>query len=314
MTIPLTIMIIIGLLLVIIASALALMRDVNQREVLSRRISIAIDTGGAPQLRQRANGAALADKISAIGLAVVNRGMLSKKTVNELQHMLESAGMRSRSAFGMFLGTKILLTLILPLITLAIGFALGKRPIYVLVAAAVSLIIGMLAPEMILQRIRQRYLRKVEGGAADGLDMLVICVDSGLGLQSALQRVADEMRTLHAEFSQELLLTVRELQIGATVETALTNLRDRTGIEAFKRLCGTLIQALSYGTPLTAALRNLSAELRQLALVRFEEKAASLPVKLTVPMILFILPSLFAVIAGPAAHNVMNDLKHFGGH
>jgi len=314
MLIPITILVIVGLIMVIVVSGIVLMRDITQREALSRRISLAIDTGGAPQAHVRPGGAALVERISAVGMFFVNRGILSKKTISELQHVLESAGMRSRSAFGLFLGTKVLLMLILPTITLIVGFALDKRPAYVMVAAAVSLIIGMLAPEMVLQRIRQNYIGKVEGGAADGLDMLVICVDSGLGLQSALQRVADEMRSLHAEFSQELLLTVRELQIGATVETALTNLRDRTNIEAFKRLSGTLIQALSYGTPLTSALRNLSAELRQLALVQFEERAASLPVKLTVPMILFILPSLFAVIIGPAAHNVMVELKHFGGH
>ncbi len=298
----------------VFGSGVMLVRDLMQRDIMARRISIAVSSGTQVRSDDRPRVSAFIDRISAIGLFLVSRGLLSKKTVGEVQTVLENAGMRSRSAFGVFLGTKVILMITCPLLVLLVGFSLGKRPIFVILAAIISLIVGMLAPEFVLHRIRANYVQKVESGAADGLDMLVICVDAGLGLQSAFLRVAEEMRNQHAAFSQELMLTVRELQIGAAVDTALKNLRDRTDVEAFRRLSSTLTQAMSYGTPLTQALRSLSSELRQLALVRFEEKAARLPVMLTVPMILFILPSLFAIIAGPAAMNVLHTLKTFGGH
>jgi tight adherence protein C len=163
-------------------------------------------------------------------------------------------------------------------------------------------------PEMIATNIRTRHLQKVEAGVADALDMLVICADAGLALEAGLARVSQELSTLNAALAQELTQTSKELQIGSDMRRAMDYLGQRTGLDTLKRLSTTLSQSLQYGTPLTQALRTLSAELRQEALVKFEERAGRLPTLMTIPMILFILPCVFLIVAGPAIVNVLSTL------
>jgi tight adherence protein C len=168
--------------------------------------------------------------------------------------------------------------------------------------------LGLLLPESIANNIRKRHLAKVEVGVADALDMLVICADAGLALEAGLARVSVELGVLNGPLSMELTQTSRELQIGSDMRMAMEALGARTGLDTLKRLATTLAQSLQYGTPLTQALRSLSAELRQEALVKFEEKAGRLPTLMTLPMILFILPCVFLVVAGPAIINVLATL------
>jgi tight adherence protein C len=115
--------------------------------------------------------------------------------------------------------------------------------------------------------------------------------------------------TLNPQLGAELTQTSREMQIGSDLRVAMESLGDRTGLEVLKRLATTLAQSLQYGTPLTTALRTLSAELRGEALIKFEERAGRLPTMMTIPMILFILPCVFLVVAGPAIINVMAAFK-----
>ena len=143
----------------------------------------------------------------------------------------------------------------------------------------------------------------------DALDMLVICAQAGLGLEPAMRRVSVEIVHAHPEIARELTQTTNELRISVDSHRALTNLGARTGLDSLRRVTSTLAQTLQYGTPLTEALRTLSAEMRQWMLTRFEERAARLPVLLTMPMILFIFPCVFIVIGGPA---VLQLMKAFG--
>jgi tight adherence protein C len=172
-----------------------------------------------------------------------------------------------------------------------------------------GVVVGMIMPETIATNIRNRHLKQVEAGVADALDMLVICADAGLALEAGIARVSQEMQTLNPQLAAELTQTSREMQIGSDLRLAMEALGDRTGLDVLKRLATTLAQSLQYGTPLTAALRTLSAELRQEALVKFEERAGRLPTMMTIPMIIFILPCVFLVVAGPAIINVMATLK-----
>jgi len=139
--------------------------------------------------------------------------------------------------------------------------------------------------------------------------MLVMCAESGLSLEPAIQRVGQEIQAAHPAVGAELLLTSAEFQISTDSHKVLENLGDRTGIAEVRRVVATLSQTLQYGTPLAEALRILSAEMRQEILTRFEEKAARLPVLLTMPMILFILPTLFMVVGGPAIIQAMKLFK-----
>ena len=140
--------------------------------------------------------------------------------------------------------------------------------------------------------------------------MMVICAQAGLGLGPAVVRVAEELQPSYCELAIEIAQTANELQVMTDSRIALGNLGLRTGLEGFKRLATTLIQTIQYGTPMTEALRTLSAELRQEMLTKFEAKAARLPVMLTLPTIIFILPCVFLIAGGPAMIQVMKVFNH----
>jgi tight adherence protein C len=153
---------------------------------------------------------------------------------------------------------------------------------------------------------RKPYIRRVERGLPDALDLLVICAQAGLGLTAAIARVAEEMQHGNQDIGLELALTANELQLMADSRQALLNMGSRTGIDGLARLGTTLVQSMQYGTPLTDSMRVLSAELRQDTLTRFETRAARLGVLLTLPMVVFILPCVFLVVGGPAVVQVLH--------
>jgi tight adherence protein C len=138
----------------------------------------------------------------------------------------------------------------------------------------------------------------------------VICAQAGVGLGPAIVKVGTELRYAHPETAHEFAMTAQELQMIADSRVALTNLGQRTGLDGFKRLGATLVQTIQYGTGLTDALRILSAEMRQEMLTRFEEKAARLPVLLTLPTVVFILPCVFMIGGGPAMLQVIKTFIH----
>ena len=150
-----------------------------------------------------------------------------------------------------------------------------------------------------------RHLKAVERGLPDALDMLVICSEAGLGLEPAIERVGREIASANPAVAEELLNSAREMRVNADQRAALVNMGARTGLVSLRRLGVTLVQTLQYGTPLSQALRTLSVEMRQEALTRFEARAGRLPVLLTVPMIVFILPCVFLIVGGPAIVHIL---------
>jgi tight adherence protein C len=156
-------------------------------------------------------------------------------------------------------------------------------------------------------RTRDRQLQ-IERGLPDALDLLVTCVEAGLGLDAALQRVADELALAHPALAGELQQTFVEVNAGIRRGEALRRLADRTGVADLKTLAATLNQTETFGTSVADALRVQSEGMRIRRMQRAEERAATIPVKLSVPLVLFILPSLFVVILGPAAVSVVRAL------
>ncbi|MFQ3622349.1 MAG: type II secretion system F family protein [Acetobacteraceae bacterium] len=293
-----------GLTLVLLT--VLLLRAVHRQERIAARLlevqrAVGIDRVRAP----RGAGSILLDVIGSVGSALTRTSLLSGKTVADLEQTLMSAGFRGDRALGIFVGAKVLLLVALPA---AAWFGLswaGLPPLQRNVLTAAAAIAGLLAPDAIARRLRQRYLAELERGLPDALDMMVICAEAGLGLETAMERTAEEIGAANRPVAQEFGLTCSELRILSDRRQAILNLGERTGLDALKRFSATLVQTIQYGTPLTLALRTLSAEMRQDSLVRFEARAARLPVLLTMPMILFILPTVFLVIAGPAFLSVM---------
>ena len=243
--------------------------------------------------------------IIGIGFFIARSGIISKNSLQKLSHTLVISGIKDKKSLGMFIGTKILFFFFFPFLTIVFYSDILNIHRYNVLIFSFSAVAGLLLPDFWVNAKRKTFIRRLEAGLADTLDMMVICADAGLSLEATLARVADEIRGAHHAVAEELLITGHEMRIGTDVREALVSLGTRTGLASLKRLGSTLIQTIQYGTPLTQALRILSIELRQEQLTRFEERAARLPVLLTVPMILFILPCVFLVVGGPAILKVM---------
>lgn len=288
-------------LLGLAALATWLLRAIGREKRLGERLLAIQRSAGIDQVTmawslRHAAGRGLA----AVGRLLVDGGVLSARTIHELEQTLMAAGFRGDRALAVFVGTKVALLAGLPLLAIAALSVL--RPArhvwsFVLLASAVG---GLLLPDLVARRLRKRYLRELERGLPDALDLMILCSEAGLALEGAVERVATEIRLANRAIATEFALCSSELRILADRRAALLNMAERTRLDQLRRLGTTLAQTLQYGTPLTQALRTLSAEMRHEQLVRFEAKAARLPVLLTVPMILCILPTLFLVVAGPA--------------
>jgi tight adherence protein C len=247
--------------------------------------------------------------VTAIGEAIARSGALSARTLEELRQTLHVAGFRGDHGLGLFVGTKLLLVIGLPLPVLIAVWLLHLNVPYPTAVAAVAAGVGLLAPDKVVQHLRARYLRALEAGMPDALDMMVICGQAGLGLEASIERVGIEIRHAHPVVAEELTRTAHEMQVNADTRVALLNFGKRTGLESARRLSAMLIQSMQYGTAMALALRTLSAEQRQEMLVKYETKAGRLPVLLTLPMIVFILPCVFLVVAGPAIVDVYRAMR-----
>jgi len=300
--------IILVLFFVVAAVGYALVMELGRSSRLSNRLQLV--TGRAEQIEvdDKPPGSVALQGIAALGMLIARSGILSRKTLAEMTATLEAAGFRGGRGLGLFIGTKILCFFLVPMLLFFVLRHVFTGELGTIIKILGGAIFGLLLPEIIATNIRKRHLQKVESGVADALDMLVICADAGLALEAGLARVSQELAGLNAALAMELTQTSQELSIGSDMRRAMDSLGQRTGLEPLKRLATTLAQSLQFGTPLTQALRTLSAELRQEHLVKFEERAGRLPTLMTIPMILFILPCVFLIVAGPAIINVLNTL------
>jgi len=171
-----------------------------------------------------------------------------------------------------------------------------------------ALLLAYKAPDIFLKNKIDKRSAAIRKGLPDALDLLVICAEAGLTVDAAFGRVAKELGRAYPELGDEFQLTSIELSFLTERRQAFENLAQRVDLEALKGVVTTMIQTEKYGTPLASALRVLSAEFRHERMMRAEEKAARLPAIMTVPLILFILPTLFIVILGPAACSISTSL------
>ena len=286
-----------------------LLNHTVKREQLARRLREVV-TGPQPRQNRAADvKSRLVESVAGVGGAVASSGVFSGKALAGIRSQLATAGLRGGNALGVFLGSKIILACACPVAVIAFlpsDIAPGLPHKMIIVGSA---IVGLLLPEWILRFLQKRYIGAIEAGLPDMLDMLVMCTESGLSLEPALVRVCQEIGPIHPAMAQELRLTTGELHILTDTRMAFTNLGERSGVRGLKRLSSTLIQTLQYGTPLGPSLRSLTGEMRQEMLTKFEERAGRLPALLTLVMIVFILPSLFLTIGGPA---IIQVLRQFG--
>jgi tight adherence protein C len=221
------------------------------------------------------------------------------------QLMMIRAGYRSDDAMLVMRGLKVL-SPVLCVLVVVFSRLYRFNPFLILLLALVA---GVLLPEMwLLWRIKARQER-LRQGLPDGLDLLVICVEVGLGLDQALLRVAQELRIVHRELSEELQMVNLEMRVGKSRVEALKELARRTGSEDIKSLVGMLVQTERFGTSVAQSLRIHSDELRTKRRQRAEEMSAKTAVKMVGPLVFFIFPALMAVILGPAIITLMRQLS-----
>lgn len=240
----------------------------------------------------------------SVGQGVLSSGIVKGETLAELQRTVIAAGFRGARAVTVFIGTKVLLMIALPLLMLPLSA--GSAPMMRNMLVAGAAVAGLLLPDLVLRRMKAAHAAQVERGLADALDLMVICAEAGLPLEGAVERVATEMADANRAVAAEFGNVSTELRILSDRRQALQNMGERTGLESLRRLGGTLAQTLQYGTPLSQALRTLATELRHETLMRFEARAARLPALLTLPTIAFILPCIFLIVGGPAVLRVLD--------
>jgi tight adherence protein C len=272
---------------------------------LQRRLAPSLSPDESPDRKE-----AVAELV-AHGLTPLAR--LARPTSDdELQAVrgrLAHAGFRGRSALQLFLGAKALLPLLLVALVVFVHVARaeGLRMVsaYVLGAAG----IGFFLPNVWLDgRVKQRQLA-VNRGLPDVLDLLVTCVEAGLGLDAAIQRVAAEIVLSHPVVAEELTLTFLEVKAGVPRTEAFRRLAERTGVQDLRTLAATLNQTDLFGTSIAAALRVQAEGMRVDRMHRAEGRAAVLSAKMTFPLVICFLPSLLSVIVGPALVNIVRALK-----
>ncbi|MAB14973.1 type II secretion system F family protein [Parvibaculum sp.] len=228
-----------------------------------------------------------------------------------LKDKLRRAGFRGTAPLYTFAFFRFVMPLILFLVTLfylGVVDDFGLNPVSRLAAAAAAAFIGFYLPNLFVENVIARRQDSIRKAFPDALDLLLICVESGMSIEAAFQKVASEIGLQSVELAEELTLTTAELSYLQDRRQAYENLASRTGLPGVKAVVTSLVQAERYGTPLGTALRVMAQENRDMRMSEAEKKAAGLPPKLTVPMILFFLPVLFVVILGPAIIQVM-DIK-----
>jgi tight adherence protein C len=242
----------------------------------------------------------------------LRRALVDDKTLNKLRE----AGFRGQNPLTKFLFFRLTLPFVFFALALAYMFVLGglpKQPLLMKLCICVgAAYLGFYSPIIYVSNRAAKRKQSIQRAWPDALDLTLICVESGMSTEAAIRKVADEIGVQSVELAEELILTNAELSYLQDRRQAFDNLSLRTGLEAVKSVMQALIQAERYGTPVAHALRVLAAESRDVRLNEAEKKAAALPPKLTVPMILFFLPVLFAVILGPAMMKISDNGGIFG--
>jgi len=233
----------------------------------------------------------------------------STSSLGGLRRKLIQAGYYGESAPLTFTGIKVLVAVALPLAMMTVLGQFGISALRVIFVVPIAAIVGFVIPSMVLSsKITNRRL-EIRNGLPDALDLMVSCVEAGLSLNAALQRVALEIRQAHPDISRELEVTSLEIRAGKPREEALRNLGDRCGVKDLKSLTAMLIQTDKFGTSIARALRVFSDTMRTKRRQRAEEAAAQTTIKLVFPLIFFIFPTIMIVLLGPGVIQVIEVMR-----
>jgi len=306
-----------------LAVLLAIYAATTVRDPMTKRVKALNDrreqlkAGITASTKRRAKLVTKNETTDRIKAFLTSLSMLQDSQVKAAQIKLLQAGIRSKEYAVAVIFGRLVLPIVCggPMLYLVYGTDTFETwsPLKAYGLVAGSFILSYKAPDLFLNNKIKKRSDAIRKGLPDALDLLVICAEAGLTVDAAFGRVARELGKAYPELGDEFTLTAIELGFLAERRQAFENLASRVKLDAVKGVVTTMIQTEKYGTPLASALRVLSAEFRNERMMRAEEKAARLPAIMTIPLILFILPTLFVVILGPAACSISDAFIH-GGH
>jgi tight adherence protein C len=295
----------VAVLLAIIASII-LARGAEDKDIAGRVQSVL-----RPEM-DRAEGDATITAATApfrrIGEALRNTTLVSEKDLEDFQMAIAAAGLNPRAAVPTFIGVKAVMLIGLPAIAVLYSLARAVDPLQMGMIVVGAIIVGIFGPNLFLTYLKRKHQEKLRKGLPDALDLLVVTAEAGLGIETALDRVAREIEANNRPLALAFLVLVQEMRMLPDRRQALERFAQRSEFDGFKRLGGTISQTLKYGTPLAQALRVLAAEMRQDRMLRIEEKAIRLPAVLVIPLILFIMPAVFIALVGPSVLQLRGGL------
>jgi len=298
MMLILTTLIFIGVVLGV--ATLGMKLWVRPKEAIERVTGVVVEVEEAPTHPSLV----FRDLLNRLGQAVP----ASPKDMTVMQRRLVRAGIRGQNALKVLYGSKVVLGILLPLIMTMVVWGSAAEMFNKFSAVLAAAGVGFFGPNEYVSIMSRRRQKEIRRGLPNALDLMVVCVESGLGLDQAILQVAKELEHAHPEISEEWAMVNLELKAGKRRPEALRNLAERTAVEDLKKLVAVLIQADRFGTGIAQSLRAHSDFMRVQARQIAEEKAAKLGVKLVFPIFFCILPSLFIVTVGPVAVKIVREL------
>lgn len=284
-----------------VLAAVLIARGAEDRDMASRVSGVVRPpTTQLPSSAAATGTAAAVAPFRRLGELLRNTALVSEKDIGDFQLAIAAAGLNPRAAVPTFIGVKAVLMVGLPVLAYVyatLGHLDSPRTTMVVFAA---ILVGVFGPNYFLAYLKSKHQQQLRKGLPDALDLLVVTAEAGLGIETALDRVAREIEPNNRPLAISFLVLVQELRMLPDRRQALDRFAERSTFDGFKRLGATLSQTLKYGTPLAQALRVLATEMRQDRMLRIEEKAIRLPALLVIPLILFIMPAVFIALVGPS--------------
>jgi tight adherence protein C len=297
---------IVGFVLLVVVLALVGMMFAQPGRSKRTRSRISALAPPKEQIQQQVIVSTL-EQLQTVGDWLASTPLIGAKEKGKMATTLTAAGLRDRRAVALLIAAKMGFLVLFPPIALGAASHFLDLTTFTELACLVGAAgVGWKLPDFAVSRYANIRRKRLETDFADALDLMVICVEAGLSLEQALDRVGREMQMTSLVVSQELNMTVGEMRVSPSIDVALYKFAKRADVQSIRSVVTTMIQSMQYGTPLAQSLRVLSAEMRSHKLLQLEEKAARLPVLMTVPLIIFILPCLFIVIGGPAVLHVID--------
>ncbi|MGW1423438.1 type II secretion system F family protein [Bradyrhizobium manausense] len=282
------------------ATFVLLIREIHFR-TLDARVSKAVL--GVPG--RAAPSEDMIDWLSSVGRRF--RRFYAEENLEQLRTILQSSGLNHHRTLPIWIGVKSVSTAVFPIAAFLTAQLSGKPLSNALVFTLVGVVIGIMGPRLFLYALKRRFDAAIRLGTPDAIDLLVVCSEAGMGLESSVQRIAEEMKETSPAMAQVLNGLLDDLRVLPNRADAFERLGATS--EGLRRFGTVVSQSLQYGTPLSQALRSIAVDLRRERITKLEEKAHKLGAKLTIPMVLFLLPAMFVILGGSPFLHLIRTFK-----